>query len=239
MGHPPRWPVVAAVALTWTLHGVASAERGKDDATLYKRFLPSRRLRRLGFNVDDATKEMVLALKAKLCPDCELALTRRSVDEMRTLDINRDGRKDLVALTSDGCTADPNGVLLVCSVPRGYIVQMIFTERALLEDTLRDVDGDGKYEIVTNSWVMGATCHAMACHWHDVYTWTPRGYTPANCQYLEPYYLAQYLPELIRYIAFAEERLQLGDDRSDATAILQDARMLIGKVVALAKQGKE
>ena len=242
MGSRLPWLRVGVAVLAAAVHGAAFAAQRADDATVYRQSFSSKGLRRLGLNVDTATKAMVLALKAKLCPDCDLALRNRSVAEMRVLDLNGDGKKDLIALTNDVCTADPNGVFLVCSVPAGYIVQMIFTEWAVLDETLRDIDGDGKYEIVTNSCIAGAACHLDACLWRDIHAWTKEGYALANRRFLESYYLTDYLGEVSDYIARAQERLKLlpGDDNgkaiSTAAAMLQDARTAIAKVAELSKQ---
>jgi hypothetical protein len=173
--------------------------------------------------------------KVEKLPDFETE--RWSVAEVRVADLNGDGKKDVAALFNFNCTADPGELFLLCSVGDRFVVQMLDTEWATLDESLRDLDGDGKLEVILNRMIEGNSAHCNAFFWHDVFVWTKGGYRPSgNARFVKSYYLRHYLPLVDSHVSRAQELLASQADRRDlgqAVAMLEDSAAAIGHVAAL------
>lgn len=124
-------------------------------------------------------------------------------------DLHRDGQKVFVASINRKCTSDPVGIVVIFKRDRQMWLQEIPTHRGNLLQDLKNLDEDGKYEIIARSVLAETTCHANCVEWHDVYEWSPRGYVQASQKYRD-YYVMRYIPSLQRRLA-AEQKLNAAE----------------------------
>ncbi|GAK58188.1 hypothetical protein U27_05161 [Candidatus Vecturithrix granuli] len=165
-------------------------------------------------------------------PDYEADKT--SVAAMSKLDINKDGEEDIVALVNLGGTiANPVEVFLLYSRKDDFMAQMLFTERAMMEKTVIDLNNDGFYEVCVNTSIVGDTPHAMVFYWVDIYAWDGQTYRQQNEQFFESFYIRHYLPQISERIARAEELLQLKESNQTISSVLEDCRAALGNMLQL------
>lgn len=125
-------------------------------------------------------------------------------------DINRDGSTELVATVTQNCSSDPVQMVVVFRRQQEVYVQAIPTHWGAILRDVRDLDGDGKHELIARGVLAESTSHANCVEWHAIYEWDGNGYVEASGKYRE-YYTTHYVPLL---------RKRLNDVQSLAVADL-------------------
>lgn len=131
-------------------------------------------------------------------PDYESG--RHTVAEFSRIDVNGDGREDILLLVNLSCAADPAELVVGCSANEAFYFQRFAVEHGKLSKCVRDLDDDKIYEILRPSVIQSPTTpHANALVWYDIYKWTGTRFEQKNREF-PAYYFGEYLPLLARQI---------------------------------------
>lgn len=156
-----------------------------------------------------------------------------SIADMQRIDLNGDGKKDFAALLNYRGTSDPVELFLLYSVENGVVVQTFPTERAMMNTTVLDLDGDGIYEICLNESILGNTPHVLVVYWVNVYSWNGQTYVKSNEQAFESFYMHRYLPQISERLHDLEKRLDWGESRKTILSVLEDCRTALEKISSM------
>ena len=126
-----------------------------------------------------------------------------SVDSFKAIRVGDEKDEALVAFLNVNCQADPAIIFVVWQAQGKVNYQELGTERGHKEG-VRDLRGDGKIEIIVNT-ALGDGFAAV--YWPDVYEWSSNGFVMKSKDYIQSYYVPEYLPELSRMIGYAMEDL--------------------------------
>ena len=132
------------------------------------------------------------------------------VESKRICDLNKDGKPDLVALIEEGSSYDPRRILVVCTTADGWVAQSLATVDGDMDETVADLNGDGLCQIRAKDLLSGN--HQNPTYWFDVYAWDGRMYTKQNKAFLDSYYLAVYLPEIVERMSESVHLFSNGPD---------------------------
>jgi hypothetical protein len=200
------------------------------------RIFSSQELEKIGIELQSIDYEEVLSILHVLYTESDPTLKKDelktfvSIADMKRIDLNSDGKEDLVALINHRGMSDPVEVFLLCSVENKFVAQTLSTERATLDTTILDLNNDGIYEVRVNSTIAGETPHALVVYWVDVYSWSGQRYVQNNEQFFESFYLRRYLPYLSERLKDVGKRLEWGEQNKTLSAVLNDCRTAIQKV---------
>lgn len=193
---------------------------------------------RLGLNSLNAEpSELLKAVKILLrIPDYES--WRISIAEAKRMDLNGDGIADIVATVNKETSGDPVGVFLLVSSGDQYVLQEFDTERASLDETVRDLRGEGKYEILVTQEISSTAPHAQAFYWYDVYAWDGSEYVPNNASFIDTFYIERYIPLIAQRIMSVENRVKSSDEREREVGVgmLDACRKALERVRDLVKR---
>lgn len=163
--------------------------------------------------------------------DCRSLEQYVALTDVRRLDLNQDGIPDFVALINDPSMASPNGILTVYSLKAEWAAQLLNTYRAEIDETVVDVNRDGRYELCVKS-ILG-DLGFWEQNWVDVYAWDGDTYVESDVQFVDSFYRQRYLPRLATRLEEASEMVRNGERRATISAMLQDCRTALERVAAL------
>jgi hypothetical protein len=156
-----------------------------------------------------------------------------SIAKKKWIDLNNDGKEDFTALINQNCTSDPVELFLLCSLGDGFVAQTLRTERARMDSTVLDLNGDGVYELCLNESILGDTPHVLVVYWVNVHAWNGQAYVKSNEQFVESFYRRRYLSQLSERLHDAGKRLNWGESRPTIVSVLEDCRTALARVSAL------
>ncbi|HBC86334.1 MAG TPA: hypothetical protein DCZ94_05195 [Lentisphaeria bacterium] len=203
-------------------------------------------LQKAGFTSENMSKDAFLKLRNKVfeIPDYESG--QFSIDKMKKIDAKGNKLKGYIATINGNCTSDPAEVFILASSDGNeYIVQRFDSLHASLDEILRDIDGDGNFEILVNEEIAGEnTPRCNSFFWVNIYTWKEGGgFVIDNEKFIKSYYFKEYLNMISKRIAEAEHLLNMPEKDPDASKVktialsmLEDCRTALSKLSKLAEK---
>lgn len=187
------------------------------------------------------TGEAVLAARKKLFGIPDYEDWRTSVSSIKQVDVNGDGKIDIVAGINLKTSQDPVEFITIVSSGEGYVVQLFSAEHLSVEKAFLDIKGDGRYELVLKSLLSDNVPLNEATYWADIYSWDNGKYRMNSKGFIESYYMRQYLEYVSSKINRATQLLampEVGDTARAKTSkialgILQDCRTALKRIVEL------
>jgi hypothetical protein len=156
-----------------------------------------------------------------------------SIAEIRRLDVNNDNKEDLAVLINWTCSADPIELMLICHVQKDVVAYLFSTQRASMNDTLRDVNGDHLFEVFINSTFPERIALFNAIFWIDVYSWENNTYQQNNAKFLDSFYIPLYFPYIAIHLANATKELSSEQRREFVTTMLQESQHALEQIANL------
>jgi len=112
----------------------------------------------------------------------------REVHDFLVTDLNNDGTKEIVATINAHCSGDSIGILVVYRRNDVKVMAQYFdTHWGHLKHDIKDIDGDGSFEIITKNVLAESTGHVTCVQWPRIYKWDGQGYTEASRDFPEYY----------------------------------------------------
>jgi hypothetical protein len=141
------------------------------------------------------------------------AYEKTTVAEHILGDFNRNGGREIIAAIERNCTGDPVDIVVLFWGKEAVRAQVIETHQGNLKRDVRDLNKDGKVEIITWSVLAESICHADCVVWPSVYEFEDgKGlYVDASAKYLS-YYKKEVRPALEKRLA---DRKALNSDELD------------------------
>lgn len=173
-------------------------------------------------------------------PDYEQS--RASIAGFMKKDINGDGKDDFVFLVNLTTSSDPVETIVIASQKEKYSIQRLYTEWSEIDTTVRDLDGDGLYEILQNQSIFNPKVpHSLTLLWVDIYQWDGIKFIKNNRAYLKRYYISEYLDIVNLRIELAQSKMMSKSSDSDSLphALLEDCRIALERIIALSRVDKE
>jgi uncharacterized repeat protein (TIGR01451 family) len=132
------------------------------------------------------------------------------VCEYRFADLRHSGTLSLVVSYDNGGTADCNNVEVIDKVPAGFEYFDFDTTQDFSFDSVQDINGDGRSELVVRGGVAGGGVDHCTATWPIVYAWTGSGYSDVSSHY-KNFYERQLAPLQKEIAADGAQSEQSGD----------------------------
>lgn len=102
------------------------------------------------------------------------------VSQTMLADLNKDTMDELAVAVDRRCSSDPVLVVVFYKDGTNVKAQYCETEHANIQKDFRDLNNNGRYELITRSTVTSSTCHAEVIPWPDIYDLSSGKYVKAS-----------------------------------------------------------